>query len=277
MKIEKIVNNNVVTSFDETQCEVVLMGKGLGFGHKKGDQISKDKIEKIFRLATPENNNKLISIMADIPLEHIQVADEIIAKAKSVLGDKLQETIYLSLIDHIHCAIERLNNNISFPNPLLWETKQYYPEEFKVGVESLLILKNKMGLRFPIDEAGFIALHLITAEYDTSMKVSMDIPRFVDNIISIVKDTFDGRVNTDNIHYERFMTHVKFFAARMLREEQIPNNDDQLFHQMIRDSYKESYECAMKIKEYLAREYDINVSEEEIVYFTVHIQRICME
>lgn len=277
MKIEKILNNNIVTSFDEMNCEVVIMGKGIAFGRKKGDFIPDDRIEKVFRLAIPENNNKLIDIMEDIPFDHIEVADEIIAKAKAVLGEKLQESIYLSLIDHIHCAIERLNQNITYSNPLLWETKQYYPEEFKVGVESLLILKNRLGLRFPVDEAGFIALHLITAEYDTSMKVSMDIPRFVNSIISIVNETFDGKIKTDSLHYERFVTHIKFFAARVLQEEQIPNDDEEMFRKMIRESYQKSYQCAMKIKEYLQEEYDIIVSEEEMVYLTVHIQRICME
>ena len=32
MKIEKVLNNNVVVALDENGAETVLMGRGLGFG-----------------------------------------------------------------------------------------------------------------------------------------------------------------------------------------------------------------------------------------------------
>lgn len=99
--------------------------------------IEDEKVEKVFRLNSAGENQKLVDIIQDIPLEHIKVADQIIEYAKSILGERLKETIYLSLIDHIDGAIDRYKNQIQFTNPLLWEIKQYYPSEFKVGVQSL--------------------------------------------------------------------------------------------------------------------------------------------
>ena len=46
---------------------------------------------------------------------------------------------------------------------------------------------------------------------------------------------------------------------------------------MIRDQYKESYECAKKIKQHIEEAYGIEISEEEVVYLTVHIKRITMK
>ena len=37
MKIEKVLNNNVVVALDENGAETVLMGRGLGFGRREGD------------------------------------------------------------------------------------------------------------------------------------------------------------------------------------------------------------------------------------------------
>ena len=276
MIIAKVVNNNIFTSYDANQKELVIMGRGLGFGKKKGESIPDEKIEKIFRLTTEENNSKLIDIIKDIPIEHIKAADQIINYAKAELGPKLKETIYLSLIDHINCAIERLNNNIVFSNPLLWETKQYYPDEFKVAVQALLILKKELGIKFPVEEAGFIALHFITSEYDASMTISHDIPKLVDTILQTVDECFPNHVSKNTIHYERFMTHIKFFAARILQANQIPEDDDYVFRTMIRDQYQEDYECALKIKDTIKKEYDMIISEEEMVYLTVHIHRITM-
>ena len=50
MKIDKIINNNIVSALDADGKEVIVMGRGLGFGMKAGREIPQAKIEKIFRL-----------------------------------------------------------------------------------------------------------------------------------------------------------------------------------------------------------------------------------
>lgn len=276
MRIVKVVNNNIVTSLDEQGNEIIVMGRGLGFGRKPKEEIPTEKIEKTFQLKTSSENNKLIDIIQDIPMEHIKAADQIILHAKTVLGDKLKDTIYLSLIDHINCAIDRQKNNLLFQNPLLWETKQYYPTEFQVALHSLTILKEELGIEFPVDEAGFIALHFITSEYETSMNVTFDIPKLINEIVQIIETKFNVEINRESIHFERFITHLKFFAARVLQSKQIPDDGDFLFRSMIREQYKESYNCANEIKVLIQNNYQVEISEEEVVYLTVHIKRITM-
>ena len=277
MKITKIVNNNIVTSADEHGMEVIVMGRGLGFGQKPGCDIPDSKIEKIFRLSSQTENKKLLDLIEDIPLEHIKAADQVISYAKSMLGEKLKDTIYLSLIDHINCAIDREKNNLLFQNPLLWEIKQYYPSEFQVAVQSLNILKKTLGITFPVDEAGFITLHFITSEYDTDMKTTFDIPKLIDEILHIIDTHYPAGFDRDSIHFERFITHLKFFAARVLQAKQIPDDGDFLFRSMIRDQYRQSYECAIDIKSYIENTYQIPLSEEELIYLSVHIKRITMK
>lgn len=38
MRIEKVLNNNVVIARDEAGAETVLMGRGLAFGRRAGDR-----------------------------------------------------------------------------------------------------------------------------------------------------------------------------------------------------------------------------------------------
>lgn len=45
MKIEKVLNNNVVVALDENGAETVLMGRGLGFGRRAGDEAPPDKVK----------------------------------------------------------------------------------------------------------------------------------------------------------------------------------------------------------------------------------------
>lgn len=46
MVIDKIINNNIVSAFDETGLEVVIMGRGIGFQMKRGQEVPVEKVEK---------------------------------------------------------------------------------------------------------------------------------------------------------------------------------------------------------------------------------------
>nr|WP_304949268.1 CAT RNA binding domain-containing protein [Streptococcus sinensis] len=59
MIITKILNNNVVLSEAEGQ-EVILMGCGLAFGRKVGDEIPTDLIEKRYVSSEQERNSSWI-------------------------------------------------------------------------------------------------------------------------------------------------------------------------------------------------------------------------
>ena len=61
MKIDKIINNNIVSALEPDGKEVVIMGRGIGFGAKMGKEIPESKIEKVFRLdsqstSVPDHN-----------------------------------------------------------------------------------------------------------------------------------------------------------------------------------------------------------------------------
>lgn len=51
-------------------------------------------------------------------------------------------------------------------NALLWETQRFYNHEYLIGKEALSIIKNRLIIDLPEDEAGFIALHIVNAELD---------------------------------------------------------------------------------------------------------------
>ncbi|EPZ37625.1 transcriptional antiterminator [Anoxybacillus ayderensis] len=58
-RIEKILNNNVLIASHPTYDEVVLIGKGIGFGKKKGDVIEQKDVEKWFILKNEREQYKL--------------------------------------------------------------------------------------------------------------------------------------------------------------------------------------------------------------------------
>ncbi|HIH6569394.1 TPA: CAT RNA binding domain-containing protein, partial [Klebsiella michiganensis] len=48
MIVQKVLNNSLVLSMDDDSREVIVMGKGIGFNSRPGDEIAPEKIEKLF-------------------------------------------------------------------------------------------------------------------------------------------------------------------------------------------------------------------------------------
>lgn len=82
MTIEKVINNNIVSAFDEIGREVVVMGCGIGFGSRPGAKIPEDKIEKIFRIESGSVADQFKELLAGVPLEHAKISSDIISYAK---------------------------------------------------------------------------------------------------------------------------------------------------------------------------------------------------
>lgn len=132
MQIAKVLNNNVVVVLDEHRREQVVMGRGLAFQKRPGDVLDDSKIEKVFALQSDELVGRLGELLSQIPLEVMTTCDRIIDLARGRLG-KLQESLYITLTDHCHFAIERQKKGIALRNVLLWEIKRLYPKEFALG------------------------------------------------------------------------------------------------------------------------------------------------
>lgn len=274
MKIDKIINNNLVQSFDNVNKEVLIMGCGLGFGKKVGEVIDQSKIEKIYSIENKNYSNKLIELLSDIPLEVIQTTNEIVSYARYSLGKKLNDNIYILLTDHINFAIERIHKGLQFKNALLWEIKRFYNHEFLIGKEALQIIKKKLNVDLPEDEAANIALHIVNAQLNsTNMDETMDITKMIQNILNIVKFHYKLELDEYSLHYERFITHLKFFSQRIFSGKEIKDEDKSLC-EMMRMKYKEAYECAEKIKKYIKSEFNTELTDEEMMYLAVHINRV---
>lgn len=273
MKIEKVLNNNVITVINDQNKELVVMGRGLAFKKKPGDPVEEDKIEKIFTLDNQKLSDKLKALLSEIPMEHMELSEEIINYAKLHLAKKLHDSIYVSLTDHISFALERHTKGLPIKNAMLWEIKRFYKDEFELGKAALQIIEGKLGIALPEDEAGSIALHLVNAELNEEMPNLVNITKIMHDILNIVKHHFRLEYDEESLVYYRFITHLKFFAQRLLNDSPAPNNESTLF-QMVKQQYTEAFACVEKIKVYIQKTYNRELTNEEMLYLTIHIERI---
>ena len=274
MIVEKVLNNNVVVSIDpKTKKEVILMGSGIAFNKKPGQQIDEKKIEKTFVVDDENLGNKIKKLINQIPEGIFEITDEIITHAIVELNTVLDKQIYVSLADHIAFAVKRFRSGIIIKNELLNEVRRVHKAEFKVSLWAVDYINEKLGIELPEDEAGFIALHFVNAGYrETTMK-SITSTKIIKDILNIIKYNFAIELDEDDLNYDRLLTHLKYFAKRIVNNNQ-NNSTDSDFIKMISTTYPEASECAVKIGDYILKNNDYHVNDDEIVYLTMHIQRV---
>ncbi len=275
MKIAKILNNNVVMVQDEQGREQVVMGRGLAFQKRVGDSLNDAQIEKVFAPQSDLLVRRLEELLHQIPPEVMTTCNCIIDLAIQRLG-RLQESLYITLTDHCFFAIERQKKGLAIKNVLLWDIKRLYPKEFELGQEARALIFRRLNVELAEDEAGFIALHLVTAQLHNEMPEVMDITRVMQEILQLVKYQLQLEYNESSLIYQRFVTHLKFFAQRMLTRA-VVENDDVSLHTAVKDNYPKAWKCAVKIAQHLQQSYQRELTAEEIMFLAIHIERVRKE
>lgn len=273
MIVKKILNNNVITSNNEKGQEIIIMGKGIGWKLKPGDLIDESKIEKTFSMDTATSTARLRQLFLEVRLESVQAGTRIVDYAIKNLGKELKKNVYIMLTDHIDFAIERFQKGITFKTALYWEIQKIYPREFAIGRYALDIIEQCCHIRLPDEEAASIALHLVNAEYDGNMNRTENMISIVNGALNIVRCVLKVDLDQDSLDYQRFVTHLLFFAQRVLDKKPLEHQGDFLYETM-KQGYPAAFGCARKIGEYVNSRHGVVAGEEELTFLTVHIVRV---
>lgn len=271
MKINKIINNNVISVTQNNQ-ERVVMGKGIGFQKEEGDIVEESKIDKIFDLNNQEISDRFKTLLIEVPIEIVQAVEKIIEVAKIEYHKELSDTIYVALTDHINFAIERQQEGMAIKNGLLWEIKKFYPTEYEIGMRGLDWIEEIAGAKLPEDEAGFIAIHLLNAEHNNLADYN-HVTEMVQNILSLVKYHFRLDFDEESLTYFRFVTHLNFLAQRILSKNPLNTSEIELYD-IVKEKYKDAFKCVKKIEVFLMKKYQYEMTKDEVLYLTIHIQRL---
>lgn len=273
MKIKRVLNNNAVISSNSRNSDVLLLGSGIAFQKKAGQDVDPEKVEKTFLLKDRETQNRFTELMIDVPMEHILISEKIINYAKIKLGKALNEIIYVNLTDHIHSAIERFQEGICLKNPLKWDIARFYGDEYTIGKKALEIIKHDLGLELEDDEAAFIAVHFVNAGLQETSSSAYDVANIVKEVEDIVKDYYRTEFDDTSLDYYRFITHLKFFAQRLLSGTHY-EEEDEAFLEVVKKKYQRAYDCAQRIRAFIEQEYGYVFVNSELLYLSVHINRI---
>ena len=273
MKIEKIINNNIVSTKDSDGNELIVMGCGLGFGKKLGQMIDQSKIEKIYKLDNKDSLEQFKELLKKLPMEYVQVSNEIIAYAKVTLEEELNESIYLTLTDHISFAIDRFKEGMVFNNALFEEIKMFYPNEYMVGCHALYLIEKKTGIKLIEDEAASIAIHIVNAEFNSAISTTFTLTQMIREMMEIINDELSESTMESN-HKDQLAINFKYLVHRMLTESPKQSKGDEILFQFVREHCKNEYDLIRKVNKFIEEKYNCSMTEEESIYLTLNVKRI---
>lgn len=273
MVIRQVLNNNLVLTKNSSGEEIIVKGKGVGFQKSKGDSVDESKIEKIFTFEKGKERKRFRDFISTISVEFINLTDRIVDYAVSRYDMKISDSLYIALSDHLEGVCSRYASGIQMPNGLLFDIQRMYRKEYDVGKYALKLLKKEKDMDLRNDEAGYIAMHFLNAQTDSNIEDIYMITKIVGEILDLVQTHFRVVYNDEDYNYQRFQTHLKFFAQRLLMGNMYYEPDDGLY-EVIKERYPEVYECVGKIMAHIEAAYHYHMSKEEMLYLMIHIERV---
>ena len=271
MKIVKILNSNAVVCIEaDNSMEKIAVGQNIGLNQKMGDSVDQTKMQRVFELSNLEASIEFQNFIQEVPAEDILLADKVITYAKSHFSRFIDDTIYMSLTDHLSGSLERARNHIMIPNPLVPEMKSFYPEEFKISLEMLEIIQKETSIDFPQDEAAFIAMHIVSAELGIKISYFSDIIAFIADIVERVKCYLAKPVDETFIGWQKFIIHLSFLAQRIISSSGFIDRES-ILSQGFDNGNPEAEECVNALINYMREQYDYEVTPDERICLLIHM------
>lgn len=277
MKIIRVLNTNAVVTVDKEKREVIVTGAGIGFRKKKGEFLDKSLIDRIYRLQSDEGSKKLQEYVQAVSEEYLDIAEKVVQTAIQEEKLEVNDILYVTLTDHINSVLERAKSGIMLKNIIKADIQNFYPKEFSIGKKAIQWIKEKTGIDLKEDEAAFIAMHIIASELeDNSPSDVRKITELITAILHMIRLHFKIVFHEDSFSYQRFIIHLKFFAARIFNKTDYHDSMQEIYDVLITQN-QFIFSGVQKIAELIQKQYGYTLSIDESLYLLIHLKRILDE
>lgn len=267
MKAIKKINNNFALCLDENGIEVIVYGKGVGFGSFPCE-LDLARIERTYYDVNP----KYMGVLSDVSQEVILTCSDIVDEAQLEIDSDLNPNLVFTLADHINFAIERFNKGIEISTPLAYDIKYLYPKEMQLGISGLAIIKQQLGICLPDCEAASIAMHLINAE-GSDLHASMKVMEMIEDVCEIIEKDLQITLDKDSYSYSRFAVHLHNLINRISNDEKVESGTAGML-KVLAIQNPDIYFCANQVADYFNEQYGWKCNKEEVLYLMLHISRV---
>lgn len=269
--VEKVLNNNVLIARREEK-EVVLIGRGIGFGQKRGVLIQSDQVEKMFVMENQQEQRQYQQLVETVDEKMLRILISIVEMIQEQSGKLLSEHIHVALTDHLLFAIQRLENGLAIRNPFLMETKTLYAKQFDIAKNVAKLIEEKIGVELPDEEIGFITLHIHSAIGNRKAGELASHTDLIVQLVGMIESQYGVSIDKESIDYMRLIRHLHFTIERVVRGEKM--SEPKRMRELLEVEYPQDYNLAWKLIKIMQQKLQKEVYESEAIYLTLHLQRL---
>ncbi|WP_100371752.1 glucose PTS transporter transcription antiterminator GlcT [Bacillus sp. FJAT-45037] len=272
LTVKKILNNNVLIAKHPDYAEVILIGKGLGFGKKPGEHVAGETAEKFFVLKEAEEQEQYKQLLDYVDEAFIGLMNDVISMIEERFKVRLHEHIHIALTDHLYYAIKRLNQGFDITNPFLPETELAYPDEFETASGIIQYINQQLHLSIPQGEIGFVALHIHSALTRRPLQEVNRHTRLISELVQVIESALTIQIDRKDVDYLRLVRHLHH-AIERINKEQYEDNQEAL-KIVLQSEYPVCYNLSWKLIKIMQQALKKTVPDAEAVYLTLHLQRL---
>lgn len=282
VKVERLINNNMVLSKDSEGREVIVVGRGIGYAGRRGDPIADERIEKTFVVRDGADAEQLIRLFRNTPVEDVLLASKLDRYVRDHYSRRTSEMLLVILLDHVSAALRRYQSGIELDNPMLYDIRRIYPEEFKIAKQLVEIINHERNVSLKQDEAGFITLNIVNAQLERDAGTVIEVTQLVQRMLDVVLSHYPSLEDcADQVWWSRFLTHLKYLAIRVLSGVHQTNEllSRSLMLQEIRLDVDrpEVYSIVDEVSSMVEGRYDYSLDGDEKLYLMLHLTVLLRE
>lgn len=269
VQIIRVLNNNSLLVIDKkTGQEKILLGKGIGFGKKKDQELEQIGDAKEYELKSNYNSMDIESQVNVMDPIYLEAAGQIIEEAEAVF-DHINRDILVLLAEHIAFAAKREKDNIFIPNPFISDIKAIFSKEYMVALNGREKVEQLTRYRMSEDEVGFIALHIHSGLVGERVSETLRNTQIIDASVQIISKRLKKNLQTESMTYSRLITHMYYLIERVRIGEPVKIE----LNEFIVKQYPEAWKIAGEVCEFISKQLGKQLDTEERGFLAIYIER----
>ncbi|MCR6107501.1 PRD domain-containing protein [Salipaludibacillus agaradhaerens] len=269
--VHKALNNNVVVAESGDNKEVIFIGKGIGFGKKKGDIFEEKTYDKVYSLVDEVEQEKYLRLATKESEETLLIIHEAIEKIHEAIGFRLGEQIHSALTQHLALALQRTRDQTDIKNPFLTETKWLYHDTYLIAQKIVDFIDKKTGYKLPEAEVGFITLHIQSAIRDSDSVINKE-SDLITRCIKYIEEKTDIVYNKDTVSFRKLIHHLK----NMIRDPMTVDSQalEQNIILMLKEKDPVCYNISRNLVRMIEKSTTVSFSDSEVLHLMLYIRTL---
>ncbi len=268
-KVLKILTHNILLGENQGK-EYMLIGKGIGFQKKPGMLVNEEQTSNYYIIQDAKKISDYEKVVLNTPEQTLLATEKAILYAEEKLKVKFDESIHLSLLDHINFAIYRLEHQLQVGSFLTEEYYLMYTDLYELAVEMVKMINQMIGVSLPSSEVGAIILHLHAAINQEKVSQTAANAQIIEHSLDFIQERLGVEFTGNQLAKARLITHLKFALKRSKDQKNLENP----LAEVIKEKYPALYQVAKELANMIASTFSIAFSESEISYIALHLYNL---